>query len=147
MTAESMRWLLRLMRLQNGKQQSFLIHFARHMYTITEGVPRDCWKEIVVWAGMPELLVNMTLEVEVDSILSKPMNKIFYEKTDGRPCGFVVHKLPKTVHEQWRPLIERIAADPLNELKSTAAAIAQIPDAALRDVKTKQVGSYTHHRP
>ena len=60
------------------------------MYTHTEGVPRDCWEEVATWAGMPELVVDMCVEVEVDVILSKPMNAVFYQASESRPCGFVV---------------------------------------------------------
>ena len=89
---------------------------------------------------MPELLVNMTLEVEIDNILSKPMNKLFYERSDGRPCGFVIHKMPQLVHNTWRPLIERLASDPFSILKETTAAIEKIQDLTLREVKLEQVG-------
>ena len=144
MTAESMRWLLRLMRLRNIKNECFLINFARHMCKVTEGVPRDCWREVVIWAGIPELLVNMTLEVEIDNLLSKPMNKLFYERVEGRPCGFVIHKMPKVVHNKWRPQIERLVSDPLKVLKATATAIDRLPDDEQREVKKKQVGKVQH---
>ena len=139
MTATCMNWLLRLIRLKNNKGQSFIEHFARHMYTHTEGVPRDCWQEVATWAGMPELLVDMTLEVEIDALISKPMNALFYEVSEGRPCGFVLHKMPRRVHEVWRPLIERLASDPLSELSHTAVAIERLADPRLRELKTKQV--------
>ena len=133
------------MRLRNSKDESFLINFARYMCKITEGVPRECWREVVIWSGIPELLVNMALEVEIDDLLSKPMNKLFYERVGGRPCGFVIHKMPKVVHDKWRPQIERLVADPLKVLKATAAAIDRLPDVEQREVKRKQVGNTTVH--
>lgn len=133
-----MRWLLRLVQLErNGK--SFLHNFCREMYRVEQGVPRDCWKELATWVGMPELIVDMTLEVEIDDILSKPMNALFYEKQEGRPCGFVISKLPLLVHDTWRPLMERLVADPLSISTATAAAIRQLRDPRLRELKTMQV--------
>ena len=143
MTAECMRWLLRLMRLKRGDGKSFLLWFARRMYTCTEGVPQDCWKEVVTWAGMPQLLVNMTLEVEVDEVISKPMNALFYERQNGFPAGYVIRKLPLVAHAIWRPLIERLASDPLSIMTETAAVINGLSDARLRALKTKQVRIYS----
>lgn len=139
-----MRWLLRLIRLKNNKGQSFLEHFARHMYTHTEGVPQDCWEEVATWAGMPELMVDMCLEVEVDVLISQPMNAVFYQACEGRPCGFVVDELAEHVHDTWRPLIERLADNPLSELPHTAAAIRSLNDHELRTLKTKQVHAHMH---
>ena len=119
--------------------ESFLDNFCREMYRVEQGVPRDCWKELATWIKMPELIVDMSLEVEIDDILSKPMNALFYEKQEGRPCGFVINKLPMLVHDTWRPLIERLEADPLSICTVTAAAISQLQDPRLRELKTKQV--------
>ena len=114
------------------------------MYTCTEGVPQECWKEVATWAGMPQLLVNMTLEVEVDEVISKPMNTLFYERHGGFPPGYVIRKLPLLVaHGTWRPLIERLSSDdPLSIMTETVAVINGLSDARLRVLKTKQVRRY-----
>ena len=141
MTATCMRWLLRLKSLQRGDGKYFLSHFAREMYRVTEKVARECWKQVATWVEIPELTVDMTLEVEIDEVLSKPMNALFYEKSEGRPCGFVVHKMPQMVHETWRSLIERLVSDPLSICTETAKAINNLADPRLRELKTAQVGS------
>ena len=113
------------------------------MYTYTEGVPRDCWEEVATWAGMPELIVDMSLEVEIDVLISKPMNAVFYQAREGRPCGFVVDELVEHVHDTWRPLMERLEDNPLSEIPHTAAAIRNLDNADLQVLKTKQVSK--HH--
>ena len=85
--------------------------------------------------------MDMSLEAEIDVLISKPMNAVFYQAREGRPCGFVVDELVKHVHGTWRPLMERLAANPLSELPHTAAAIRNIDNAELRVLKTKQVST------
>ena len=91
MTATCMRWLLRLMRLKRPKDgKMFFEYFVRKMFTLTEGVARECWRELATWYAMPTLRVNMAVEIDVDDVLSRPMNSLFYKNVEGRPCGHAI---------------------------------------------------------
>lgn len=80
----------------------------------------------------------MVLEVENDDIIAKPMNALYYEESEGYPAGYVIRKLPERVHDTWRPLIERLAADPFSVVVKTDAVIASLVDPNLRVLKRKQ---------
>ena len=138
MTAEAMRWTRRLMGLlRDGKP--FLQTFARHMYTIEEGVNRICWKDFATFIRKPEFFVDMEFEIINDDMLFKPMNAIYYDETNGYPAGFCIRTLPMRVHDTWRPLLERLSKDPLSIVKRGADAIDSLTDPQLRSLKRKQV--------
>lgn len=143
MTAEAMRWILRLMRLKKDGAL-FLPAFARHMYTITEGVTRALWKDFATWIRKPELVVYMMLEVECDDIVAKPFNIPYYKQKEGYPPGFCIRELVMYIHGTWRPLIERLATNPFSILRKTAALKDALPP-ELRNLVDKQVMQFDTH--
>lgn len=63
------------------------------MWRITDGTARDIWYQIVLWSKMPEFIVDASIEVDVDNTISKPMNKLFYKKRPGFPCGHNIREV------------------------------------------------------
>ena len=89
---------------------------------------------------MPGLRVYMAMDIDIDDLVLRPFNELFYEQCEGRPVGFSSHKMPERVHHVWRPLIERLARDPLSLCSSPAAELQSITDMQLRELIKKHVG-------
>ena len=140
MEPRCMRFLLRLMRLRRLRDGKLFFEFLiRKMWTLTEGVARECWGELVKWYGMPGLRVDMCVAIDVDDVLLRPMNAIYFEACEGRPRGCVSHKLPMMIHGTWRPLMERLAKNPFPICKTTDAEIKSLRDRRVQMLKRKQV--------
>ena len=135
MTAAAMRWILRLMRLEcNGKLM--LPAFARDMYRIENGVNRTCWKDFATWIRIPEVFVDMMVEVEMDDNVAMPMNAMYYE---GEPSGHCIRKQVIRIMEVWRPFFERFVSNPFQILVRSAVLVDKLPDPEKRVLKRKQV--------
>ena len=86
------------MNLRRDDDKRFLPWFAREMWTVSEGVTRDCWRNVATWARKSDFMTHMTFEVELDEVLSKPMNALYYAEKPGYPSGFNIRELPAHVH-------------------------------------------------
>ena len=53
------------------------------------------------------------------------MNIPYYKTKPGYPAGFTIRDLVRYVHDIWRPLIERLATNPLCVLTKTASTVTQ----------------------
>ena len=51
---------------------------------------------------MPEFVVDASTEVDVDSTISKPMNRLFYKKKPGFPCGHNIREVNTHIHTRTR---------------------------------------------
>ena len=68
------------------------------MWRITSGTARDTWYQMVLWTAMPEFVVDASIEVDVDSTISRPMNNLFYKKRPGFPCGHNIREVNTHPH-------------------------------------------------
>ena len=68
------------------------------MWRITSGTARDIWYQMVLWTAMPEFVVDASIEVDVDSTISRPMNRLFYKKRPGFPCGHNIREVSTHPH-------------------------------------------------
>ena len=94
MTAECMRWLLRLHSLKRPiDKKPFLHWFSRYMWRISDGTARDIWYQIILWCKMPEFIVDATLEIDLDNTYAKPANLLFYKKRPGFPSGHNIREV------------------------------------------------------
>ena len=71
------------------------------MWRITEGTARDIWYQIILWCQRPEFVVDASIEVDVDSTIARPMNRLFYKKRPGFPSGHNIREIIKETHEKW----------------------------------------------
>ena len=90
---------------------------------------------------MPGLRVYMAMDIDIDDVVLRSFNELFYESCEGRPCGFVIHKVPERVHSAWRPLIERLVRDPFSLCTSAASELRAIRDPRLQELIKKQVSA------
>lgn len=81
----------------------------------------------------------MAMDIDIDDVILRPFNELFYEKCEGRPVGFLSHKMPERVHKVWRPLIERLARDPLSLCSSADKELQALTDPRLRELIKKHV--------
>ena len=142
LTPKACAWVLDLYNLTHPETgKSFLVEFAWHMVTLTDGWQRTTWTEVATWSQMPEIRVGLMMEIELWTKYAEPefaYNRSHFQGKDGLP-GHGILDMARRQHEVARVFWTKMETDWRTQIPLTAKAALEITDPVKRQNKLEQL--------